>query len=364
MKVDTEFRDFNKAVRLDQPKRDNLKIHRKALRKRIREYFDEKGWQRPSFSSQGSFPLRTNVNPIWIKDADENWIQEYDLDDGVYFICPEADREYAKTYYDRVLEAVDGHTKACESKPSCVRVIYYDGHHVDMPIYWAAEDGSTPQIARANQGYTDSDPKQFKEWVEKRVADTTNVGQLRRIIRYLKAWKNYQENQNPTLRLPPGVTLTILAANNLIEDENDDVSFRESMRRIRDELESNFVCSRPTTPTNDDLLVGFPRDRVIRAFSNAIELADEADKHTSKSGACGAWRKVFGDRFPEGKDEKVSTGTKQLESANDQKRDSLYNAKKLLESRTARTGTTGVVGTIGVSNIPHKFYGDEEVHSD
>lgn len=364
MNTDNEFKDFNRTVRLDQAKRDKLKTHRGALRERIRNYFEEKGWQIPRFASQGSFPLKTNVNPIRVTDEDGKWIEEYDLDDGVYFICNESDREFAKTYHERVLEAVTGHTKSCESKPSCVRVTYADGHHVDMPIYWAAEDGATPQIGRANQGYTDSDPKEFKEWVEARVARTENVGQLRRIVRYLKAWKNYQENENPGLRLPPGVTLTILACNNLVEDESDDVAFRETIRRIRDNLLLDFACYRPTTPTNEDLLAGFHENRVVGAFSNAVSVADTADRHTTTKEACEAWRKIFGDRFPEGKEDAEVNGAAQQFAARDSKRERLHDAKRLLESGTARTGGAGVIGTTGISNLPHKFYGDQEVHSD
>lgn len=362
MKVDKEFKDFNRTVRLDQTKRDKLKTHRKSLRKRIREHFDEEGWQKPSFASQGSFPLETNVNPIRVKDADDNWIEEYDLDDGVYFICPEEDREYAKTYHERILEAVDGHTKEAQAKASCVRVIYSDGHHVDLPIYWMPEDGTTPQIGRSNQGYTDSDPKEFKEWVEARIAATKNTGQLRRVIRYLKAWKNFQEIEDANLRLPPGVTLTILACDNLVEAENDDESFRETLRAILEALTEDFACHRPTTPTDEDLLEAFSKQRVLKAFERAVDNADEADEAESKSAACEAWRNVFGDRFPMVGDEESNAG-EQKALPSDPKFRGLWEKKELLDSGRAKTGAAGVIGASGVANAAHGFYGEEETHS-
>lgn len=363
MKIDKEFKDFNRTVRLDQAKRDKLKTHRKSLRKRIREYFDEKGWQKPGFASQGSFPLETNVNPIRVKDGDGNWIEEYDLDDGVYFICPEDDREYAKTYHDRILEAIEGHTKEAQPKPSCVRVIYSDGHHVDLPIYWMAQDGETPQIGRSNQGYTESDPREFKEWVEARIAVTKNTGQLRRVIRYLKAWKNFQEVEDANLRLPPGVTLTILACNNLVEADDDDESFRETLRAIWDALTVDFGCPRPTTPTDEDLLEAFSKQRVLKAFETAVENADEADKAETKSAACEAWRKVFGERFPMVKDEESNVGEQKALSS-DPKSRGLWEKKELLDSGKAKTGATGVIGASGVANQAHRFYGEKEIHTE
>lgn len=362
MKMDKEFKDFNGAVRLDQAKRDKLKTHRKSLRKRIRDHFAEKGWQKPSFASQGSFPLQTNVNPIRVKDDGGNWIEEYDLDDGVYFICPVEDREYAKTYHDRILEAVKGHTKEAQPKASCVRVIYSDGHHVDLPIYWIPKDGETPQIARSNQGYTDSDPKQFKEWVEARISASKNTGQLRRVIRYLKAWKNFQEVEDTNLMLPPGVTLTILACDNLVEAEDDDESFRETLRAIWQKLNDDFACHRPTTPTDENLLEPFSKQRVLKAFEKAVGHADEADDTETKSDACKAWRKVFGERFPMISDEASNLGEQKAFSS-DPKFKGLWEKKELLSSGNAKTGTAGVIGTSGVGNLAHGFYGEEKIHT-
>lgn len=361
MKIDKEFKDFNRIVRLDQVKRDKLKTHRKSLRKRIRVYFDDRGWQKPGFASQGSFPLGTNVNPIRVKDGDGNWIEEYDLDDGVYFICPEEDREYAKTYHDRILEAVNGHTKEAQRKSSCVRVIYSDGHHVDLPIYWMAQDGDTPKIGRSNQGYTDSDPKEFKEWVEARIAATKITGQLRRVIRYLKSWKNFQEVQDANLRLPPGVTLTILACNNLVEADDDDESFRETLRAIWESLSDNFACHRPTAPTDEDLLEAFAKQRVLKAFEKAVGNADKADEAETKSAACEAWREVFGERFPMVSDEKSNAGEQKAFSS-DPKFKGLWEKKELLDSGKAKTAASGVIGASGIANTAHGFYGEEETH--
>lgn len=303
MDTDSQFKEFNRKVRLNLSKRDKLKSHRRTLRSRIRNYFADQDWDIPNFASQGSFPLQTNINPIKTEDDDGNTIEEYDLDDGVYFICEEDKREYAKTYHDRVFEAVDGHAKEAEKKPSCVRVIYYDGHHVDLPIYWLAEEGETPEIARSHSGYTQSDPQEFKRWVEDQISATSETGQLRRMIRHLKAWRDFQQTENETLRLPPGVTLTILACQNFHEDKRDDVSFRETLRAIKDSLDDDFSCLRPTTPSDEDLLASFSKTRILATFNRAVEAADDANETDDLAAACSHWRKVLGERFPAGETE-------------------------------------------------------------
>lgn len=303
MNTHQEFSDFNSRVRLAPSKRGKLKSHRKSLRQRIRDHFAKEGWPKPLFASQGSFPLQTNVNPIRTYDDSGDPIEEYDLDDGVYFICPLEERETAKTYHDRLLAAVDGHTnKSAEGRTSCVRVIYHDGHHVDLPVYWSEGETDVPQIGRPGQGYSVSDPKAFKEWVNGRIEVTDHVGQLRRVIRYLKAWKNYRETNVEGLELPPGVTLTILACRHFVENDRDDVSFRETVRAIANSLKVSFTCYRPTTPTHEDLLESFNREAVLTELDRIVSHADEAESSDSKREACEQWREVFGDRFPKGED--------------------------------------------------------------
>ena len=114
MNTHNEFMEFNSKVRLLQSKRDKLKIHRKSLRQRIRDFFAGKEWQVPKFASQGSFPLKTNINPIRTTDESGDVIEEYDLDDGVYFVCSLDERETAGRYHSQILEAVGGHTKSSE----------------------------------------------------------------------------------------------------------------------------------------------------------------------------------------------------------------------------------------------------------
>src|SRR3990167_1069570 len=78
------FRDFNKEIRLDNNRRVTLREKRNDLRQRINVGYDvvknlDKLDHKLEFQSQGSYVMDTLINP---SDKDD----QYDLDDGVYFI--------------------------------------------------------------------------------------------------------------------------------------------------------------------------------------------------------------------------------------------------------------------------------------
>ena len=60
------FTEFNKTIRLTDSKRNSLKTSRTALRRRIRNYFDDNKPDeiKPKFYIQGSMAMDTIVNPI------------------------------------------------------------------------------------------------------------------------------------------------------------------------------------------------------------------------------------------------------------------------------------------------------------
>lgn len=67
-----QFTAFNNTVRLTSTKESVLTDNRKALRKVIRKYFDDNKPKeiKPKFGTQGSFIMKTIVNPIprWSDD--------------------------------------------------------------------------------------------------------------------------------------------------------------------------------------------------------------------------------------------------------------------------------------------------------
>ena len=303
MNANGSFRKFNSEIRLADSKRIKLKGNRFALRGKVKLYFKDMGWQIPSFYSQGSFPLKTNLNPIRKEDPDGSIKQKYDLDDGVYFICPSRKRETASTYHNRVKASVAGHASGIKDKNACVRVEYADGHHIDLPIYWMEREDDVPQLAHKSKNYINSDPKAFKEWVDGKISDSKYTGQLRRIIRFLKAWKDYCESRNPSIRLPSGFVFTILACSHYESNERDDLALRNTVRKIKAALDYSYTCYPPTTPNGEDLLGRYNRNICLSELEKFLNDAASAIDSSSKGQTSECWRRIFGNRFPLDKDD-------------------------------------------------------------
>lgn len=294
------FTEFNKIIRLNDSKRKSLKKSRKSLRDKIRKYFREEKPDeiKPKFTGQGSMPMDTIIEPIpreIEEDGETKKVYYYDVDDGVYFIGEEENRRAIQTYHNWIVNAVDGHTNTPPlDKTTCVRVLFSDGHNIDLPIYFKCDD--VPELAHKSKGWIDSDPKAFIEWFEGKIKDKE---QLRRIVRYLKAWSDYRQFKRTEKKMPSGFILTILACNNYLENERDDVALKETLVLIQSALQSKFECLRPTAPEGENLLDGYNhKDYFMECLQKLIDDAKSALEEKNPKKACEKWQKHFGDRLP------------------------------------------------------------------
>lgn len=297
-----QFIEFNNNVKLDDNKKNELKRNRDALRKKIRKYFDDKKENevKPKFSAQGSFMMHTIVNPIPSEETDDDGnvkkLYPYDLDDGVYFIDNLNNRKAQSTYHNWIYDAVKDHTsKGAIKKNTCVRVLYADGHDIDLPIYFkeikTGEEKSIPQLAHKSGGYIDSDPREFYKWFNNESND-----QLKRIVRYLKAWRDKQ-NKSYSTKLPSGLVLTILATNDYSENDRDDIAFRDTLRKIKATIDANYECKRPTTKKDEDLLEKYSESHFKERLSKLIDAGNKAIAESNSKEGCKKWQKQMGDRF-------------------------------------------------------------------
>lgn len=288
--INNLFVDFYEKISLSKEKADNLRRGRDALRKKIKEWFSDNEKGEPSFCWQGSFAMKTTVNPIG--DG------EYDLDDGVYlqefFDEDMSTWPATSTVHSWIKSAVKGHTQSAPiDKDTCVRVVYAKGYHIDYPIYIKYND--TAYLAHKTKGWTISDPKAFKDWFIQNVREEGE--QLRRLVKYLKAWKDFKE-----ISLK-GIEITILATENFCAYEGrDEKSLYETVQNILVVLENNFVCIKPVAP-GEDLFEGTSKtkkDNIInglKALSNKLDLAI---KESDPKVASQYMKEIFGNRFPEG----------------------------------------------------------------
>jgi len=319
------FLKFNQTIRLSSDKRDKLIAVRDSLRERISSSFysiasTSRLDNQLDFQTQGSFVMDTIIQP---KDDD------FDLDDGIYFIRTKdkINKPTARQYHEWIIKSIGDYDRLEEvkDKTTCVRVIYKSlyhnesGFHIDLPCY-VTDDRTCPELGCLENDWVLSNPVEFIAWFEEK----TNSGfqkaflyeslsykdqysewlsdirkndvQLRRIVRYLKCWGDELRGD-----MPPGVVMTILAGENYIANERDDISLRDTLNNIRKWLNNNgFKCPRPTEPKGEDLFKNYSDTRK-KYFSDRldsfIDRANKAVNNPNQKEACLLWNQSLGARF-------------------------------------------------------------------
>jgi hypothetical protein len=321
------FLAYNQAIKLSDENRQILLTARKSLRNRMTEAFGKLSEQDRmkhtiEFQSQGSFVMDTIIKP----DKDD-----FDLDDGVYFQgnLPEEGRAKPQTFHNLIIRAIDRNNEIedIEDKSTCVRVKYASrysknnlGFHIDLPIYYA-EKYETPELAHTKEGWIESNPVEFIAWFEEKtksgfqkvflydsqryaepfekwLSDVRKTDcQLRRLVRYLKAWADLKRKE-----MPCGIIMSILTANNYVPNEKDDISLRDTLVNIKEELASNGCkCFRPTPKKGEDLFATTSAEEkqyFLSALDNFIISANQAIANPNAKESCLKWQKHLGDRFP------------------------------------------------------------------
>ena len=276
------FQLFDAKITLPPDKKKALKTSRNNLREKIRAKFSAKGYS-VKFYSQGSLPMGTIIRP-----ADD----DYDIDDGTYIEGDKVPAESIPTLHSWILEAAEDHTKKAPiDKNSCVRVLFADGHHIDLVLYSLATKPH-PSLAHKTQNWILSDPREFMDWFNSRAAQTP---QLRNIVRYLKAWGDHLRGE-----MPSGLIMTILGTNNFAPNARDDLAFADTLVRIQRTLSASFACYRPTTP-QEDLFRDYKdtrRNYFVERLGSLVTSATQALEVPNQKDACPKWRKHLGPRFP------------------------------------------------------------------
>lgn len=317
--LNKEYIEFDSEIKLNDNKKKDLERSKVNIRKEIRKWFNENkpNELQPKFGGQGSSEMNTNVNPIVEYDDNGNKIYKYDLDYGIYFIEKkgENNKRTIENWHDWVYQSVENYTNQKPSKKNtCIRVIFSDGHHIDLPIYYKLNE--VIELAHKTKGWILSDPKEFYDWFNKEKA---NKYRMESIVRCLKAWKNFREINNTNLKLPSGFELTILATNNYVDDDNLDDSFRETVKAMLEELKRDFKCKRPTTPKGENVFKSYSDARkngFLTALESLLNDCDRAKKEKNFKKASEILRDYqFGNRFPLGADEDEETKSNMLYSA-------------------------------------------------
>lgn len=289
---------YHSKIALNDKKKESLKTSRNELREHLKKEFSKKGHPVIKFQMQGSFVMKTTVNPL---DGD------YDIDDGLYFKPQLEGHPTPETVHRWVTDAVATYPTVDPpvDKKKCVRVPFKAGYHIDIPIYdLVKEDADStlkPYLAIKGEGWIFSDPRKLSAWFDDEVSKYNNNGQLRRVVRYLKAWANF-ENLSSRPKIPSGLILTILAAEEFQDDynNNDDEAFGNTASVIRERILIDDSIPNPVDKNEDlrDRISDAQFDNFLERLGVLVESADTAIDHQSKEESAKEWKKRLGERFP------------------------------------------------------------------
>ena len=329
MSIQKQFEAFHEAIKLsrfeeNQILREKRDIIKGKLESQLPEIFEGYGEECPAFSfrDQGSYEMGTGTKPL---DGD------YDIDQGLYFLISTADYPDPVVLKQRVHEALDGHTQEVRIRQSCVTVFYQQEgeqiYHVDIAVYSDGEmnaDGAD-QLAKGKEYSTEeyrfwevSDPQGLSDTILARFEEGTDRDQFRRIVRYLKRWKdeNFSTDGNAA---PRGIGLTILAYDHLeptyTDDFDHDADDLEALRAlvratlnrfpyIWDDAEQKSVrrlaVTLPVEPNNDlfERMTNCQMEDFEQRLKDLLEALDAAAVEVDPVDACEHLQHVFGGDFP------------------------------------------------------------------
>lgn len=286
------FQKFHGKIAVSTGNKIVLRMALDSIRSQIREYFrDALHLQVPKFRSQGAYAINTLVNPIF---------GEINIDDGVYLqhIDPQDDRKWptAAVVRQLLVDAIDSHNRSIVTeKRACVRLRVIGLYNLDLPVYGVLR-GSSMLALKGEDGWMHSNPQDLIQWFNSYI--TLYGEQLRRIIRYVKAWADFQSLKNRPM--PGGFVLSVLAARHFQDDLRDDVALAYTFKVISNAVIPYFSVPNPVN-VNEELAEHLSLSQIkhfYAAIEEATAIAISAIRMDDAREASILWRKLFGNRFP------------------------------------------------------------------
>ena len=330
--VQNYFEEFDREIRLGRfdeeetlrEKRDRI---RDRLREKLPEVFESYDEEVPDFyfEDQGSYEMGTAIEAIH---------GDIDIDQGLYVHVGTGEYDPV-VLKQRVYEALGGdgdnsHTQEMKIRRPCVTVWYQRNgdpiYHVDLAVYSDGHENADGKDRLAmGREHSDEDhrywevsnPQALKEEIF-REYDETGRAQFRRVVRYLKRWKDLKFSSDGN-EAPLGIGLTVAAHrwhstcySDMFSRDLDDL---EALRNLLGAMLRNFRGSPPrlevtlpVEPYND--LFEDMTDRHQKKLRDQLgelkEALDEASQSADPHDACKTLRNQFGEDFPVPSKEDVS----------------------------------------------------------
>ena len=239
---------------------------------------------------QGSYKYGTLIKPVHANE-------EYDVDVGVYFewkddqdIEPTAGqlRQWVQAELLRYEQTCQEMLSVADPKERCSRCSFRHQFHIDTPVYHLNPARDRRRLACLPNKWEASDPKAFYKWFKDEVTGSDRE-QLRRLVRYLKAWAAVSFDDAPGSR-PSSIFITVLVTKAYQEmrfpfwSADDDDALSTVIKKLHTQLLRSKKVPNPVdrgedlNRMSDDEWEGFlPRlDALLDVANRAGEARDEA----------------------------------------------------------------------------------------
>ncbi|BBN65326.1 MULTISPECIES: CBASS cGAMP synthase [Pseudomonas] len=310
---------------------------RQCLRHGIPKVLVEQGYKgdipQPRFFTQGSWAYKTLNSPAHLPP------QQSDVDDGAYLPIsflkgskrPSAASAIffaaAEEALSRLVESKRSEKwKLVTDKPTCIRIEISTTAHIDIPLYsipddeyvtlekaansygfeslmdavnvrradsWTTLPIGEVLLAHREEDWINSDPRPVKDWF---VDEVESKGeQLRRVVRYLKAFRDWQWEKGG-----PSSILLMAAAVPLFTkmDRRDDLALLEVLKGLPAALRNGVVNPVSAEESLSDRLPSDELEQAAKKFEMFENYLNGAVNASDETTACNWMISMFGPRFP------------------------------------------------------------------
>jgi hypothetical protein len=303
------FRRFHETIQLKQYEENaELRDKRDRVLKRLRD-----GMAR-SFThfNQGSYAMGTGIKPL---------NGDYDIDIGVVLNDVFIEDHDPVEVKDWVYDAVRGHTQRVEWRRPCITVFYQQAgeaiYHVDLAIFAKRRYSEETYLAIGKQ-HSAGEQREWQRDERRRFMDDMSVrfsgeegAQLRRVIRYLKRWKD-ERFSGEGYAAPTGLSLTVAAYHwfRPHHGRSGNLDDLEATHALVQSMLSGFAWHWRGLQSVQRLSLKFPyapyddvfermTDQQMQEFRQRLQKLDEWLAEAARSGNVSTLRRAFGSDFPE-----------------------------------------------------------------
>lgn len=329
--IQKQFEDFHEAIKLKRFK-ENAELREKRdiivskVKKGVKSRFEEMGKSVPSleFIDQGSYAVDLGIVP---NDKD------YDIDEGVIFNLYKEEYTNSLELKKIIRDILEKHTSTSPKiKNPCVTITYSldkePVYHVDLPVYIKSKYDTNlylawgKEFASAQNKYWDpADPEGLNNHIKNAFTGDAKK-QFKRVIRYMKKWKDVCFSLSGNSR-PPSVGITVAAVDLFSykksydslsgKFKDDDLcALREFVTKLKNrfiltwdfELEKSFHTieyNLPVQPYKNifSRMSNSQMDSFYQKLNDLENALMEAEGETDPHEACKILSpKYFGDKFP------------------------------------------------------------------